>query len=50
MKSSDFAPVVHETLKVLEEHVLVFVQDPLDGIPARWEEVSKKGWNIRLSL
>lgn len=37
------APVVHETLEVLEEHVLVFVQDPLDRIPATWEEVSENG-------
>lgn len=31
------APVVHEPLEVLEEHVLVFVQDPVHGIPATWE-------------
>lgn len=28
------APVVHETLEILEKHVLVFVQKPLDGISA----------------
>lgn len=26
------APVVHETLEILEKHVLVFVQKALDGI------------------
>lgn len=29
------APVIHETLEILEKHVLVFVQNPLHGIPAK---------------
>lgn len=29
------APVVHETLEILEKHVLVFVQEALDGISVR---------------
>lgn len=31
------APVVHEALEILEEHVLVFVQETLDGISAKDE-------------
>lgn len=38
---SYLAPVVHETLEVLEEHVLVFVQDPFDRISATHAEGRK---------
>lgn len=36
------APVVHETLEILEKHVLVFVQKALDGIPATHVEAESE--------
>lgn len=36
------APVVHETLEILEKHVLVFVQKALDGIPATHGEADSE--------
>lgn len=36
------APVVHETLEILEKHVLVFVQKALDGIPATHVEADSE--------
>lgn len=32
------APVVHEALEILEKHVLVFVQEALDGVSVIDEE------------